>query len=103
LLCAALLSLGGCKSDKKDTQPGQAAADPAGQPETATPDDEQATSDVSDEAVDELDVKTAVDPDTKVPDDQLPTPADFEDEAAEKITAANMEIELETLEFELAE
>ena len=103
LLCAALLSLSGCKADKKKTaQPSPAAADPGGHPTTAAQ-DEKPPANLTEADVDELDLKTSVEPETKVPDDQLPTPSDFEEEAAEKITAANMEMELETLEFELAE
>ena len=100
LLCVALLSLSGCKSDKEKAQSGKAGTVHVGQAQT-TAQDETPPADITEDDLDELDLKTTEEPETKISDDQIPTPADFEEEAAEKITAANMEMELETLDFEL--
>ena len=46
---------------------------------------------------------TKAEPDTKLADESSPTEADFEDEAESKITAQNLEAELDQLEKELAQ
>jgi hypothetical protein len=46
---------------------------------------------------------TQAEPETKLADESPPTEADFEDEAESKITAQNLEVELDQLEKELAQ
>ena len=103
LLCIALFALAGCKGDKKSAAaPIAAPTDPAGQPGPGPAADDEPAVAVTEAALDELDLKTTADPETVFSDDQNPTPADYEEEAAKKITAANMESELEALESELS-
>ena len=87
LLCVVLLALAGCKGDTKKGAPGAPGA-----PHRK----------VSEAEVDELDVMTSEEPETTVANDEISTPADYEDEAAEKITIANWEAELEVLDEELS-
>ena len=46
---------------------------------------------------------TKAEPETKLADESSPTEVDFEDEAESKITAQNLEAELDQLEKELAQ
>jgi hypothetical protein len=46
---------------------------------------------------------TQAEPETKLANESAPTEADFEDEAESKITAQNLEAELDQLEKELAQ
>ncbi len=49
-----------------------------------------------------LDLKTSMEPETKIAAALLPTPEEYEAEAAKKITVDNMESELEAVEEEMA-
>ena len=104
LLCIALFTVAGCKGDKKTNAPQNApaaATDPANQPPPAKPDELAVAA--TEAELDELDVKTSEEPETKLDEDEIATPADYEEEAAEKITAANVALELEAVESELSD
>ncbi len=95
----AVLALCGCKGEKKAG--GGETASNAGSSGTQQTDPPGAKTKKGYE-LDELDVKTSIEPATKVPADQLPTPEDYEEEAAAKVTVANMEMEMEAAEEEMA-
>ena len=101
LTCLAAMLLAGCQKGSTpaadeikptpaapSAQAGAPAGDPAGQLVTET-------------ALDEMDVKSTEEPETKVKGDAIPTPEDYEEEAAKKVTVANLEAELEAMEEEL--
>lgn len=103
LLCVALLSMAGCKDKKgtKATGNEPTASGQHGQPGPGAQNKPQVAA--TEEDLDKLDIKTAAEPETEVAEDEIPTPADYEEEAAEKISAINLELELEAIEHELVD
>ena len=105
LICLAALLLTGCqkKAGPAPTEnkpaPTAPAAPPAAPP--ATPSGDPSGDHVDETSLDELDVKTTEEPETKLPEKDVPTPEDFEEEATRKVTASNVESELEAMEDEL--
>ena len=117
LLVVMLAALAGCKGAAQESAPG-APSPPPGDPSPPSsaqgiPPGDPGTPpaapvilpdgrEVNESMVNELDVATSEEPETKVPDTVIPIPADYEEEVAKKITVANMESELDALEVELS-
>lgn len=83
---SALVALACSKTETEPAKPKDTVAAPA-----ATQEEPQAQ------------VATAGAPDTEVPEDQFPTPQDYEEEAEKKLTAANLDLELDQLEEEIGD
>jgi len=90
-LCVAMFALSACKGKDQAPPPGEP-------PQAAQPQAPEPGEAITEANVDELDVKTKDEPETQIAEAEIPTPEDYEEEAAEKITVANFEAELEALE-----
>jgi hypothetical protein len=80
-----------CSKPEKKAEPAQpkpAASVQAAQPEQKRP---------------EATVQTAGEPATKIPDGEIATQEDFEEEATTKMASANLELELDALESEIGD
>lgn len=97
LMLVVLFILAGCKGAAKKSVPAAQGSHSSGKVILAD------GREVNESMVAELDAATTEEPETKVPDELIPIPADYEEEVAKKITAANMESELDALEVELSD